>query len=154
MPPKAKAKAGTGKPPAKKVSEPAKKVSEAELKRAFEIFDSDKDGCVSKDELKAVLMRAGPGLTPLSEEKVDSLFTTLDTNSDGHLSVDEISQGWSKLMVGDTEAALKATEADIAAGKAKWDQLVSDGKPARPPRQSPLGLLAAFPSRSPPALRG
>ena len=64
----------------------------AELATAFKLFDSDGDGVLSAEELKAILCRPTPGGTPLTEQRVDEIMRKFDVNTDGVLSVDELAQ--------------------------------------------------------------
>lgn len=60
-----------------------------DLLEAFRIFDKDKSGRLNKRELAYALRTLGE---QLSEEEVDDLFKTLDTNKDGELDYIEASK--------------------------------------------------------------
>ena len=53
---------------------------EQELQKAFQVFDTDADGFISIDELKAVLKNLGESLT---EEEIQEMITEADTDGDG-----------------------------------------------------------------------
>ena len=93
--PKKKAAAKTPATAAKKAGP-----THGELQRAFGLFDADGSGKISLTELKAVLMRSGPGLSPLSEEACEKIFNDIDLDQDGGVTVDELSQGWGRLCLG------------------------------------------------------
>ena len=57
-----------------------------EIKAAFDVFDTSKDGKISANELSAILMRGDNGL---SQADVDVLLHSFDTNCDGVVSLDE-----------------------------------------------------------------
>ncbi|KAK3082758.1 hypothetical protein FSP39_004484, partial [Pinctada imbricata] len=58
------------------------------MKEAFAIVDTDKDGRISIDELKAVLLRPNSGIT---EADVLDLFNDIDTDHSGFIEY----EGWS-----------------------------------------------------------
>lgn len=60
---------------------------------AFAIFDTDGNGTLSYDELKAVLVRPGDS-TALSEIELERIFMRYDLNYDGGISIQEFSQMW------------------------------------------------------------
>ena len=61
------------------------------LVAAFRVFDSNGDGSVSTDELKAILTRSVAGQPPqMTEAEVDRLIAMFDVNGDGVLSIDEV----------------------------------------------------------------
>jgi calcium-dependent protein kinase len=59
-----------------------KLVSENNLKLAFDNFDHDKNGSLSKDEIRQVLINA-------DDEYIDELFMIIDTNNDSTITFDE-----------------------------------------------------------------
>ena len=81
----------------------------AELATAFKLFDSDGDGVLSAEELKAILCRPTPGGTPLTEQRVDEIMRKFDANNDGVLSVHELAAGWHELGLTKAVAAANAT---------------------------------------------
>ncbi len=67
----------------------AKKLSAdqiAELRKAFDVMDANKDGVVTKDELKNLLKGLGEDVT---DEVVDEMISIADTNHDGKVDFDE-----------------------------------------------------------------
>ena len=58
----------------------------AELKKAFEVMDANKDGVVTKDELKNLLKGLGEDVT---DEVVDEMIKIADENGDGKIQFDE-----------------------------------------------------------------
>ena len=58
----------------------------AELKKAFDVMDANKDGFVTKDELKSLLKGLGEDVT---DEVVDEMISIADTNGDGKVEFDE-----------------------------------------------------------------
>lgn len=57
-----------------------------ELRKCFEVFDKDKSGTLSPDELREILTR-GSGL--LSFESAEQIIADFDTDGDGQISIDE-----------------------------------------------------------------
>ena len=58
----------------------------AELKKAFEVMDANKDGVVTKDELKTLLKGLGEEVT---DEVVDEMINIADENGDGKVQFEE-----------------------------------------------------------------
>ena len=58
----------------------------AELKKAFEVMDANKDGEVTKDELKSLLKGLGEDVT---DEVVDEMIKIADENGDGKIQFEE-----------------------------------------------------------------
>ena len=58
----------------------------AELKKAFDVMDTNKDGQVTKDELKALLKGLGEEVT---DEVVDEMIKIADENGDGKVNFEE-----------------------------------------------------------------
>ena len=58
----------------------------AELKKAFEVMDANKDGVVTKDELKTLLKGLGEEVT---DEVVDEMIKIADENGDGKIQFEE-----------------------------------------------------------------
>ena len=72
--------------------------TKTEIANAFAVFDADGNGNLSPDELKAILTRPVRGKpAPFTEEEVDQLVKTYDTDNDGQLSVEEFAQAWASL---------------------------------------------------------
>ena len=58
----------------------------AELKKAFEVMDTNKDGVVTKDELMGLLKGLGEDVT---DEVVDEMINIADANGDGKIDFEE-----------------------------------------------------------------
>ena len=58
----------------------------AELQKAFEVMDANKDGVVTKDELKSLLKGLGEDVT---DEVVDEMIKIADENGDGKIQFEE-----------------------------------------------------------------
>ena len=58
----------------------------AELKKAFEVMDANKDGVVTKDELVTLLKGLGEDVT---DEVVDEMIKIADENGDGKIQFEE-----------------------------------------------------------------
>lgn len=56
------------------------------LTEAFKIFDANKDGFISREELKAVLTKMGE---KLSEKEFDEMVRVADSNGDGRIDYEE-----------------------------------------------------------------
>lgn len=64
----------------------AMKLDEAALTAVFHQVDTDKNGWLDKDELKAAYKLAG---LPTDEDEINHAFNMIDHNSDGKISLDE-----------------------------------------------------------------
>lgn len=60
---------------------------EAELRGAFEVFDQDKNGTISADELRKVLTSIGDDVT---DADVDEMLKLADVNGDGSIDCEYI----------------------------------------------------------------
>lgn len=69
----------------KKTHEPEED-PDAELLRAFKVFDKDGSGYITADELRDFLTRLGE---PLTDEEVDDLLRQADLDGDGQISYEE-----------------------------------------------------------------
>ena len=58
----------------------------AELRKAFDVMDANKDGVVTKDELRTLLKGLGEEVT---DEVVDEMINIADENGDGKVQFDE-----------------------------------------------------------------
>ena len=66
-----------------------------EIARAFALFDRDGDGFLTPAELKAILCRPAAGGTALLRaEQVEQIMTKSDANTEGKLSVEELTKAW------------------------------------------------------------
>ena len=57
-----------------------------DVKLAFEVFDADGDGTISKAELKQALCHSGYRIT---EAEFEEVFNETDTNGDGEIDFEE-----------------------------------------------------------------
>ena len=68
----------------------ARKMSECdaedELKQAFDMFDTDGNGFVTKNELKIVMEKLGEKLSSI---EIDEMITEADTDNDGQVNWEE-----------------------------------------------------------------
>ena len=87
--------------------------SKEEVRRAFTLFDTNGDGMLSLDELKAILCRATSLQPPRA--RAEQIMKELDTNGDGQLSMDELAAGWATLSIGSLLASAKAPPPSFAA---------------------------------------
>ena len=113
--------------------------SQADLRAAFALYDTNGDGQLSPDELKAIMCKQVPGGTARTEAEVDELVRQFDADGDGMLSMEEIAKAWAGLdlktswwdQVGDGEpnaSALKRALADTVLVDAAWlAQLADEG---------------------------
>ena len=56
---------------------------EQELKEAFQVFDKDGNGYISKEELRHVMINLGEKLT---DDEVDEMMREADTDGDGQVN--------------------------------------------------------------------
>ena len=70
-----------------------KKNEEAEegLMRAFEKFDANGDGTISREEVKNILEQFGQSMT---EVQLDAVMLGADTDGDGTIKFDEFKRAW------------------------------------------------------------
>ena len=74
-------------------------ISPAELRAAFDVFDTDRSGTISRAELKAVLTRATERGSGMSDHEADEFFDKLDANSDGMLDLSEMASAMASEIV-------------------------------------------------------
>lgn len=67
-------------------SKAKKDAGSLDAKNAFEVFDADKSGALSIEELKHVLTRPGGG-APLTDEEVAAIISEVDQNGAAHYNV-------------------------------------------------------------------
>ena len=60
--------------------------ADAELRRAFDMFDLDKNGFISKNELTIVMEKIGEELTSV---EIDAMMDDADADNDGQVSWEE-----------------------------------------------------------------
>jgi len=77
-----------------KAAAAARDATEGDLVAAFKIFDTDGNGTLTADELKAILQRPSPGSTPMSDADISYLIECFDgsvagSKKDGLLDVNE-----------------------------------------------------------------
>ena len=60
--------------------------TEAELREAFNLFDLDCSGTISREELTTLMKNLGQALT---DEEIDAMIDEVDLNRDGEISFDE-----------------------------------------------------------------
>lgn len=65
---------------------PRGNVQKKEYTQAFEVFDKDKDGFVTRQELKTIMRSLGQNP---SEDDIEEMMVTADANQDGKISYDE-----------------------------------------------------------------
>ena len=109
------------------------------IKRAFDLFDTDGNGSLSNEELRAVLTRPGGG-SPLTEEDVAALIAEFDVNGDGELQIDEFAVFWGPMIEEEEEAAsfIKTAAAGSQPRKGNHDKGPRKAKsPAKSPSKSP-----------------
>jgi hypothetical protein len=86
--------------------------SQEEIRAAMALYDTNGDGKLSPDELKAILCRPVPGGTLRSEEEVDHLVRSFDKNGDGMLSMEELADAWAELGLGRPSERVEYTDTD------------------------------------------
>ena len=82
---------------------------EAKLRKAFQTFDKDKSGTLTKEELCAILTREGGGQA-LSMDVAEALILEFDKNGDGVLDMDEFVACWSAVGGAAEEGELTTAE--------------------------------------------
>lgn len=79
-------------------------ISEAELRDAFNLFDKDRNGTITVDELHTVMMAFGKHC---SHEEIREMINEIDANNDGNIDFEE----FKKVMADD--AHIKESESDL-----------------------------------------
>lgn len=106
------------------------------IKRAFDLFDTDGNGSLSNEELRAVLTRPGGG-SPLTEEDVAALIAEFDVNGDGELQIDEFAIFWGPMIEEEEEEEASFIKT-AAARKGNHEKGPRKAKsPAKSPSKSP-----------------
>ena len=111
--------------------------SQADIRAAFARYDTNGDGLLSPDELKAIMCKQVPGGTVRTEAQVDALVRQFDTDGDGMLSMEELSKAWAELELGTSwwdevgdrspnASALKRALADTVLVDAAWLARLAD----------------------------
>lgn len=89
------------------MSQTKEKNQQAEMRRAFRLFDSDGDGFITYDDLKRVMRNCGENL---SESELKNMFTKADMNRDnlvdmkGKQTISRIIRLWEELHTRETRA--------------------------------------------------
>lgn len=60
--------------------------TDAELRAAFNVFDADKSGTISSDELRAMLKSLGDDMT---DKEINDIIREADSDGDGNISFAE-----------------------------------------------------------------
>ena len=95
-----------------------------EIRAAFALYDTNGDGQLSPDELKAIMCKAVPGGTARTEEEVDALVKKFDADGDGMLSMEEIAGAWAEIAIEETVKA--ATEAPETEGEKAAAEILAE----------------------------
>ena len=95
-----------------------------EIRAAFALYDTNGDGQLSPDELKAIMCKAVPGGTARTEEEVDALVKRFDADGDGMLSMEEIAGAWAVMAIEETVKA--ATEAPETEGEKAAAEILAE----------------------------
>ena len=86
------------------------------LKKAFEVLDKNKDGAISKEELKQHF--AGQNVVT-SEETWQNMFDEVDTNKDGMISLEEFVSHMQKAL--DLNYYGKGIEYKLCSSGGSWN---------------------------------
>lgn len=91
---------------------------------AFQLFDKNGDGMITRSEFVRILTRAGEGCTPLDEEQALILWKDflqdVDGDGDGKVSLDELSKVWG------TGSAASAAAAAKQVGASNFASILTD----------------------------
>ncbi|KAL5248177.1 hypothetical protein ACHWQZ_G017377 [Mnemiopsis leidyi] len=71
------------------------KFTEEEFQTAFQLFDKDGDGSISREEIETVLESLGQHVTP---EDLDKILGEIDVDGDGTISLNEFKTMMERLM--------------------------------------------------------
>jgi Ca2+-binding EF-hand superfamily protein len=75
-------------------TKPSGKDIEDIVRKAFEIYDTDKSGYLERDEIKKLLDDACGelGADEITDEQLEQVIKTVDENGDGKFSFDELNK--------------------------------------------------------------
>ena len=74
--------------------------AEQEMRRAFAVFDADKSGTITEEELTAILTRRVGGGHTFTVEEAERRFRQVDLNGDGVVDYGEFCKSWSMIRSG------------------------------------------------------
>ena len=75
-----------------------KLINQKNLEMAFKLFDQDKDGVISLDELKEVFTGVAATGSPEDEQVWKRIMQELDTNNDNVISPKEFNDAMNKVL--------------------------------------------------------
>lgn len=84
--------------------------TDTELREAFNVFDRDGTGTISREELRAVMVSLGESLT---EKDIDEMLKEADTDGDGQIDCEYLSYFITALL-GSSYSILEANKGLLA----------------------------------------